>query len=1408
MTTAEFIGVLRQRDIRLLVDGGRLRVSAPPGALTEEWRAELARRKDELLEVLQAAAGGAAALEAIDRTPDLPLSSAQQRLWLLHELDPGNAAYHVVFADRIHGPLDLDRLAAAWHALVARQESLRTRIVAIDGTPHAVIDAPAPGPFRLVDASGDPTRLEAILDDEAHRPFDLEHGPLAAVTVVRTGEDEHVLIVRLHHIVCDEWSIGVLRREFAALYAAARDGVDPDLPSLPVQYVDYASWQRDQLTGPRWDRLAAYWRGVLRGIEPIELPRDRSRTASEPAGDRILMPLPDDLMARLTRMGTARSATMFMVMAAAFAAVLHRLTGRSDVSFGIPVAGRERAETEHVIGVFINTLVLRLRIAASDSFEAVIEQVRQVTLDAYAHQDAPFDRLVAMMAPTRDLTRAPLAPVMFNLLNTPSGGSTFAGLRTSGVTLPRRASALDMTALVDVGANELAIEFRSDLISPPAARRFASLYLSVLDAIATDPAVCVGALPTATPEERAWLLGHTPARVAYDAGQSIERIVEARAAETPEAIAVVCGTTRLTYAELDARAGRLARRLKSLGVGPDVLVGVCVQRSVDMPVAVLGVLGAGGAYVPLDPVFPSTRLAMMVEDASLAFIVTDAASESALPGTTSRVVRIDRSGTAAGDIAVPASTDRPTGEHLAYVLFTSGSTGRPKGVQIPRRALTNFLLSMRDRPGLAASDVVLGVTTLSFDIAGLELFLPLSVGATLVIAERDAVTDGPALARLLEQHQVTLMQATPATWRLLVDSGWAGSSRLTALCGGEAFPPDLVPALRDRTGAVWNMYGPTETTVWSTIEPVTDATAPVSIGRPIANTSTYVMDAALQLALPGAVGELFIGGDGVARGYVNQPELTASRFLPDPFSDRPGARMYRTGDLARVLEDGRLECFGRVDHQVKVRGFRIELGEIESVLAEHPDVGAAAVTVADRPSGPILVAYVTAHGREIDPGVLDRHLRARLPAYMVPSFIGVLDPLPLTPNGKIDRKALPDPHVRPRVAAGSAGVDPSTETERRLADIWKDVLSLPAVGRQDDFFALGGHSLLVAQVMARVQRLLGVALPPGTLFRYPTLAELAACIDEQRTVGSAAQSGSSIVPMERGGAGRPLFWLHGLGGEVFSYLAVSRHVGRTRPVFGFSADWNERFGSQPLTLDMVASQYVDELVALEPSGPYHLAGYCSGALLALAMARELRGRGHAVGAVVAVDFDMRSWQQPASRGVVPWLFLYNLPLWLRDDVLKSSRSDLAGRVRSLARRLALRIGLKRPKAEGAPDIRDALGMWRLPAYQVRMIERHNAVFASYRPQPYRGRVTLILASAMPAVGPFPVGPHTGWSQLALGGLDVHQLRGSHSTILAAPFAERVAESMEQAMAEAERRAAHQVRADGAAEGVGDRRHLA
>jgi len=1035
---------------------------------------------------------------------ELPLSFAQTRLWFIQQLDPNNIAYNISAALHVQGNLQVRVLEQTFNEIVRRHEILRTSFISDrQGQPIQKIAPALSLRLPIVDFSETetpPARIQELAREEAQHPFDLTHAPLLRLQLLRLGAQAHVLLLTLHHIVCDRWSIGVLVRELSALYAAFASGKPSPLDDLPVQYGGYALRQRDWLQGETLERQLAYWRQQLGDAPPVlELPSDRPRPAVQTyRGAQQPLALPKSLSQALKRLCVEEGVTLYMLLLSAFKVLLYRYTNQDDIVVGTDIANRDRQEIEGAIGLFFNTLVLRTNLSGDPTFRELLRRVRDVALGAYSHQELPFEKLVEAINPERTLSRMPLFQAKFDLQQAPVQPLELPGLTVTPLPVDNGTTKFDLRFnLQDTDQGIVGqVEYSTDLFTAARIEREIAHFQALLESIVSDPNQRLSTLSVLTPSEQKQQQRWNQTQAVYPQDRCFPELFAEQVRRTPDAIALSCASQELTYRELEARANQLAHYLQQLGVGTGVLVSIYCDRSVEMLVALLGVLKAGGAYVPLDPSFPRDRLASILADVAAPIVLTQQQRAGDLPDGGATLVCLDRDWPAISRslecaLASPGSPNR-----LAYVIYTSGSTGQPKGVEVSHRALTNFLWAMGQKLAISYRDTWLAVTTIAFDIAALELYLPLLVGARLAIAEHTVARDGVRLAAQLDACAATVMQATPATWTLLLASGWQGNPNLTLLCGGEALSAALARQLRARGKALWNFYGPTESTIWSTVYPVaSDPEEIVAIGAPIANTQVYLLDRDLQPVPVGVPGEVHIAGVGLARGYHNRPHLTAEKFIPNPFTDVPGERLYKTGDLARYRSDGAIAFLGRLDQQVKLRGFRIELGEIEATLTQHPDIAAAAVVMrTEAGEDKQLVAYVVPAAAAVPSDQdLRQFLSKTLPNYMLPGRVVALDTLPLTPNGKVNRRSLPAPD-RTRTH-GSNLVAPRTPTEAEIAKIWAQVLNLDAISIHENFFELGGHSLLATQVASRLHATFGVELPLQHFFTEPTVANLACHID-------------------------------------------------------------------------------------------------------------------------------------------------------------------------------------------------------------------------------------------------------------------------------------------------------------------------
>ena len=1061
----------------------------------------------EGIRALRALQRRAEPVRRVPRNGPLPLSFAQQRLWFLHQLEPASATYNEHAAHRLRGALDRDALVRSLGEIVRRHEVLRTVFVANGGSPRQVISAPGPFSLPVVDLRHLPEgereeRAGRLVAGEVRRPFDLAARPPFRGLLVRTGEAEHVLLLVLHHIATDGWSMGVLGRELAALYGAFSGGVLPSLPEPPLQYADFAVWQRRWLQGAVLDTLLSYWRRRLGDGPPVlALPAERTGVAGPTArGAQHRFAWPASLGEALEALGRREGASLFTVLLAGLAVLLHRYTDQVYVVVGTTVANRNLGELRGLMGFFANTLALRTDLSGDPTFREVLGRVRTEVAGAYAHQDLPFDRLVEELRPARERGRTtPLFRVMLVLQNFPEPAFTLAGLETGRLEVEPGTTKFDLSLSMvrtDQGLRGT-VEHDADLFDADTVTRLVGHLRTLLEQAAADPERRIGALPILTASERHQLVaGWNDTATGYPADACIHEVFEEQVARAPGAVAVVFGAEQVTYEELNRRANQVAARLRRLGVGRHVLVGICVERSLEMVIGFLAILKAGGAYLPLDPVYPRERLRLMLADASPPVLLTQRRLVGRLPDDAAHVLCLDDAGEFAGE----SGEDRParvTADDLAYVMYTSGSTGEPKGICVRHRAVNRLVLDT-SYVELGPADRVAQASNASFDAATFEIWGALLNGAQLVGMARDVLLSPPDFAVQVRDLGISVMFLTTALFNQHARAvPWAFGGLRQLMFGGEAVEPRwvrevLVEGPPERLLHVYGVTEDTTFTAWNLVREVPEGASSLPVGRPIANSRIYVLDRRLQPVPVGVPGEICIGGDGLARGYLGRPGLTGERFVPDPYAGRPGARMYRTGDRARRLRDGGVEYLGRMDQQVKIRGQRIEPGEVEAVLARHRAVRQVAVVPREDPPGTRrLVAYLVAHeGAAPTAGDLRGFLLERLPEYMVPAAFVLLDALPLTPNGKVDRRVLPAPgEVAPELER--AYVAPATALEQTVAEVWREALGTGAVGVHDNFFDLGGHSLLLAQVQAGLREALRRDVRIVELFEHPTVASLA-----------------------------------------------------------------------------------------------------------------------------------------------------------------------------------------------------------------------------------------------------------------------------------------------------------------------------
>lgn len=1312
------------------------------------------------------------------KTFRFPLTEAQLEIWITSQMgDEASCSYNEPFTVRFGGLLDSAKLCKAIQTVVARHGSLHIRF-ADDGQYQ---EPRFPEPINIehqdiTNLSGE--RQDGVLAGLAKhfgsKLFDLSNDPLLRLKLVKLSDDQHVLFFSAHHIVSDGWSTGLLLNEICEVYTALVEDRTADLPE-PGNFADYVAMEADEDQGS--NEAVSYWLSQFRELpDPLDLPSDRPRPSLKDfAGSTLIHKFDTETYEAIKKTAANHNVTLFTMTLSVLNVLLARLSGQNDIVIAIPTAGQVFAENQCLVGHCVNLLPVRSQLEMTSSFDSLLKKTQTQVLDAYDHQQCTLGRIVRELKLPRDASRMPLVEVNFNL-DRDGAGLEFPGLTVDVAQTIKTASTFDLFFNLNETDDglELYLDYSTSLFDQETIRRWVEHYGTLLHQISQNPTESIGDLPLLTDaEEQQILVDWNATQAEYPSAEPVYQLFEKQVQATPDSVAVIAGNTSLTYQEINERANQLARHLQNLGVAREQLIGIHLQRSHQMIVSVLGILKAGATYVPLDPSFPIDRLAMMADDAELSVVVTEQTLSCEFAPNATRI-DIDRDWSSI-QTCDPTNLDLDIDtRQLAYILYTSGSTGKPKGVQIPHQALTNFLYSMQCAPGLERVDTLLNVTTLSFDISALEIYLPLITGARLVVASAEEIVDGARLINRIEKTGVTVMQATPATWRLLIESGWKGKPNLKILCGGEALPTDLANQLIQRGESVWNMYGPTETTIWSTIKEV-ESISRITIGRPIANTEIYILDDRNRPVPQGVVGRLFIGGDGLARGYHLRPDLTAEKFVSHPFRPMANERIYDTGDQARYLADGEIQFLGRRDHQVKLRGFRIELGEIEQAILQHPDIDQAIVVLRDhatdgRATDQTLVAYVIPKKGASKNADLRDFLRKTLPEYMVPSTIVSLKKFPLTPNRKIDRKALPDPIMDREVVLGNSSA-PQDSVELQIANVWKRTLDLQNLGRDDNFFDVGGHSLLAARMIVDLEKLCGHKVPLATLLQSPTIRTFANVIKDRNW----QPKWQCLVPIQERGAKPPLFCVHAAGGNILLYRDLARHLGTDQPVYGLQAKGLD--GKQPVltTVEEMAAEYVSEIRKIQPTGPYNLAGYCLGGTIAYEVAQQLMAAHQRV-AVLAL-FDTHShWFQSSLLAQLysgsQQIAFHAANVWASGP--KGIGAFLKEKFLELNRRFGRRVVVSNSK------LQHAIGRRKDPPL-VMLEQVNDQASEEYIPQRYSGKMT-VFKPCKAYLG--YEDPNLGWGNGLVQELQVIELPVFPAGMLIEPFVQKLGARLSQCLHDA------------------------
>jgi amino acid adenylation domain-containing protein len=1324
----------------------------------------------------------------------LPLSSAQKRLWFLDKLQPNSAVYNVPTVLALRGALELELFRKALEMIVERHRTLRTSFDSADDTPFQKVQPMVPLDLPVIDLSALSSHarvreVDKLVAHEVRRPFDLARDLMIRASLVKLSASEHILILVTHHIASDEWSLRLLLKEWAELYAALRENREPAVPELPIQYADFALWQQEWLQSDACQVHLDYWRKQLKGATALQLPTTRPRPASQTFQGAICSAvLPKELASALKDLSRRNDATLFMTLLAGFKAVLYRYTQQQDIVVGCPIAGRTRAETEPLIGFFVNTLALRSRIEVESTFRELLTQVKENTLAAYSHQDVPFDRIVEEVHPERSSNRMPLVQVVFALNNEYVEDQLFPGVHAEEIETGTGTSKFDITFVTkDTSAGLSAVvEYNSDLFHETFIQRLLAHFEQLLRGVVANPDEKIARLPLISLREREFLLDElNRTERPYPRTGCVHEIFEVQVSKTPEATALKYGSESITYRDLNVRANQLAHYLIREKAGSGTLVGVYLERSIEMIVAFLAILKAGAAYVPLDLSYPKDRLAFMIVDTKMPFILTHSARAKDLPVSEVPVLCVDERWSAVQQEPRQLPPNTASADSLAYVIYTSGSTGQPKGVPVPHRGITRLVCNT-DYVEITPSDRIAQASNASFDAATFEIWGALLNGGTAIGISKDIALSPSDFAQTLRTEKISILFLTTALFNQLSrEVPGVFATLRTVLFGGEAVDPKWVSAVLecDPPERLLHVYGPTENTTfssWYHIQNLSDDALTVPIGKSIANSELYILDPERQPVPLGISGEVYVGGDGLAHGYWNRPELTGSKFVDHPFN--PGARLYRTGDLARFDEQGNVEFVGRIDHQVKLRGFRIELGEIEALLAKHPNVSNNIVMLReDTPGDKRLVAYIIPKEGAPDPAGLRAHLRSQLPDYMVPAAFVFMEEFPLTPNEKIDRKALPVPEQN-RPDLNRSFIAPRNEIERQLVKIWETVLGVQPVGIADNFFDLGGHSLLAVKLFSQIEKQIGKKLPLATLFRAPTIEQIASLLrDENQT-----KSWSTIVDIQPKGSKPPFFWIHTLGGDggggFFYYRKLAELLGPDQPSFGI------RSPQQPFTrIEDMARFYVKEIRKFQPEGPYFLGGFCFGGNVAFEMAHHLAAIGEEIGLLVMLESSppnvdqKQSWTATAAK-----YSLENLVENVKEFVSVSPQQQLA-MLKNKSKRLKqkIRSRIASPPQDGPKvELKDMIDLANYPEGYVQYAETHWHALTQYHPQPYPGEIVLFRAKKQ---GLTNFNHTLGWDALVEDRVQVNVIPGTHENMLQEPNVQIVAAKLRHLLDAAQQR---------------------
>lgn len=1330
------------------------------------------------------------ALPPVTRVPRdqlLPLTFSQERMWLVYQMDKESTAYNVGGAVGLRGALDHEALQKSLNAVICRHEMMRTVFPQVDGHPVQKILPFQPVPLECIDLSDFPalerqTKALKLANELIRLSFKLEENPPFILRLIKLEKEDHLFVINMHHIMIDAWAISAFFNEMFSFYRTYQQGKEIEIVDPPLQYADYAVWQRQVFSGKYLENQLAYWREKLRGLTPLEIPTSFPRPAVQThTGSVVNVPIPTELFDALGQLGKGEETTLFMACLAVFYILLYRYTGQTDLPIAVPVANRNFTAAESMIGTLVNTLIMRGELSGEMSFRELLRRVRQVSLEAYDHQDMPYARLVADLQPERDPSRPALAQIMFNMVNVPSEPH-LDGFDTYDVNTDRLGVQFDLALnIYEIPPfPKLSLEYDTDLFDRGMMERLLTHYLKLIQSAVAAPDQPLSGLTMLSPEEWQQFEAWNDTSAPYPAEQTILHLFAEQVKRTPHDTAFQQGDASLSYAVLNERANRLARYILRAGVMPGTMVGLCVKRSLDAVTAILAILKAGAAYVPLDPAYPLQRLVYMLQDSGAKVVVGQSASLDPLAEYCEHAIFLDRE---TKEIGAESADDLPITllpESPLYILYTSGSTGQPKGVVGTHRAALNRFSWMWQVMPFEPGEVTGQKTALSFVDSVWEIFGPLVKGVATAVIPDEMVKDPSVLVEELSRRGVTRIVMVPSLLRAILDTQVNLGQKLNRLkvwtCASEPLPVGLVRRFNQALpGArLFNLYGSSEDAcdvTWYDTRDLPESAVSVPIGRPIFNTTAYIIDDHLNQQPIGIPGEIAIGGANLAIGYHNRPDLTAERFISDPFHPETGGRLYRTGDLGSFMPDGNIVFFGRRDHQVKLRGMRIELEEIEVVLSQHPAVQECKIILVDQAgSNQFLAAYmVPKDGVSAAVEDLRVHLRQKLPDYMVPDRFISLPRLPLNPNGKLDRAALPLADAATRVPEKRTA-SPRDQLEQLLAAIWEEVLEYQPVGIEDNFFDLGGHSLLAVRLLARIEKVLGVRIPVMLFFQEPTVAGIVQAIRK----GADEITWQTIVPIHSQGSLPPFFCVHGFAGGVPGYASLARCLGPDQPFYGLQAHGLDGKTPPAESIEEMASLYIRSIQAeIQPHGPYFLGGYCFGGLVAYEMARQLTAQGEEVALVALFETYPEGRFTHLWRYLAPHYFIAfmrNLPFWWKEEKARRQRArermdvwvgEYGGALQSLAG-VDLEAELIEPSAFIYPGFSQVMAA-------------HQRAQNLYRLGPYSGHVDVFRVRTQRLSS--PPDRDFGWRRYAAGGVGVHMIPGSHDNFLDPPYVEGLADTL-------------------------------